>query len=68
MNNIHLTDEDRRFVEGKVRGGFYKDSSDVIHAGLQSLQREIELKSLIQEDLDDIAADAPTNTKAPERS
>lgn len=56
MDDIHLSDEDRRFVEANVRNGSYRDASDVIHAGLQSLQREAVLRRLIQEGEDDIAA------------
>ena len=57
MNDIQLTEEDRAFIEERVGTGPYKSVNDVVHAGLQSLQRaEAELKRLIQEGEDDIAA------------
>ncbi|WP_426239781.1 type II toxin-antitoxin system ParD family antitoxin [Pararhizobium sp. DWP1-1-3] len=57
MSDIQLSDEDRAFIEERVRSGPYKTVNDVVHAGLRSLQRdEATLKSLIQEGLDDIAA------------
>jgi antitoxin ParD1/3/4 len=57
MSDIQLSDEDRAFIEERVRSGPYKTVNDVVHAGLRSLRRdEAALKSLIQEGLDDIAA------------
>jgi len=57
VTNIQLSDEDRAFIEERVRTGLYKDVNDVVHAGLQALQRdEATLKQLIQEGDDDIAA------------
>ena len=57
MNDIQLTEEDGAFIEERVGTGPYKTVNDVVHAGLQSLQHaEAELKRLIQEGEDDIAA------------
>ncbi|WP_244483795.1 type II toxin-antitoxin system ParD family antitoxin [Rhizobium sp. Root482] len=57
LSDIQLTEEDRAFVEERVGNGPYKTANDVVHAGLQSLQHaEAELKRLIQEGEDDIAA------------
>ncbi|MCV9997597.1 type II toxin-antitoxin system ParD family antitoxin [Pararhizobium sp. YC-54] len=57
MSDIQLSEEDRAFIEERVRSGPYKSANDVVHAGLRSLQRdEAALKILIQEGLDDIAA------------
>jgi antitoxin ParD1/3/4 len=57
MADIQLSEEDRAFIEERVRSGPYKNMNDVVHAGLRSLQRnEVALKQLIQEGEDDIAA------------
>lgn len=57
MTDIQLSEEDRAFIEERVRSGPYKNMNDVVHAGLRSLQRdEAALKQLIQEGEDDIAA------------
>lgn len=57
MSDIQLSEEDRAFIEERVRSGPYKSVNDVVHAGLRSLQRdEAALKNLVQEGLDDIAA------------
>lgn len=57
MTDIQLSEEDRAFIEERVRTGPYKNVKDVVHAGLRALQRdEAALKQLIQEGEDDIAA------------
>jgi antitoxin ParD1/3/4 len=56
VTDIQLSDEERAFIEERVRRGPYKNMNDVVRAGLRSLQRdEAALKKLIQEGDDDIA-------------
>lgn len=38
--NINLTNELDRFVEAKVRSGRYGNASEVVRAGLRTLERE----------------------------
>jgi len=38
--NVNLTDELERFVVSKVRGGRYENASEVVRAGLRTLERE----------------------------
>jgi len=38
--NINLTDELNRFVAKKVKDGRYENASEVVRAGLRSLERE----------------------------
>lgn len=60
MTEIHLSEEDRIFIEEHVRAGTYKDAHAVISAGLRLLgSREgkiAELQRLIQEGIDDVDA------------
>lgn len=57
MTDIHLSDEDKAFIEEQVKAGIYKDADEVVAAGLSRLQKETEiLKRLIQEGLDDVEA------------
>jgi antitoxin ParD1/3/4 len=60
MTEIHLTEEDRAFVEDLVGNGIYKDADAVVAAGLRLLGSDegkfVELQRLIQEGLDDVEA------------
>jgi antitoxin ParD1/3/4 len=38
--NVNLTDELDRFVAKKVKSGRYKNASEVVRAGLRTLERE----------------------------
>lgn len=38
--NINLTDELDRFIVSKVKGGRYENASEVVRAGLRTLERE----------------------------
>ena len=38
--NVNLTDELERFVVAKVASGRYENASEVVRAGLRSLERE----------------------------
>ena len=38
--NVNLTDELDRFVDTKVESGRYENASEVVRAGLRSLERE----------------------------
>ncbi len=58
MTEIQLTEEDRAFIEAKLRTGVYKSAEDVVRAGLRSLEREEndtqELLRLVGQGLDDV--------------
>jgi antitoxin ParD1/3/4 len=58
MTEIQLTDEDRAFIEAKLRTGVYNSAEDVLRAGLRSLEREEnetqELRRLVGQGLDDV--------------
>ncbi|TCL96745.1 putative addiction module CopG family antidote [Rhizobium sp. PP-WC-2G-219] len=57
MTDIHLSDEDRAFIEGQLQMGAYRTADDVIRAGLQVLREEDEeLRRLIKVGEDDIKA------------
>ncbi|MCL6706848.1 type II toxin-antitoxin system ParD family antitoxin [Pseudomonas sp. R2.Fl] len=50
MTEIHLSEEDRRFIDEQVKTGAYKDAGEVIAAGLRLLGSENEaLKRMIAE-------------------
>ncbi len=38
--NVNLTDELDRFIVSKVKGGRYESASEVVRAGLRTLERE----------------------------
>ncbi len=38
--NVNLTDELDRFVDKKVKSGRYENASEVVRAGLRTLERE----------------------------
>lgn len=42
MTEIQLSEEDRAFIEAKLRTGVYKSAEDVLRAGLRSLERDEE--------------------------
>lgn len=52
MPEIHLSEQDERFIEEQVAAGVYSDADAVIHASLQSLssdeRKRVALKLLIQ--------------------
>jgi antitoxin ParD1/3/4 len=60
MTEIHLSDEDRDFIEEQVKAGIYKDVDEVVAAGLRLLGSKegklVELQRLIQEGIDDVEA------------
>jgi antitoxin ParD1/3/4 len=60
MSEIHLSDEDRAFIEEQVKAGVYKDADAVVAAGLRLLGSEEgeveELRHLIQQGIDDVDA------------
>ena len=60
MTEIQLSEEDRAFIEAKLRTGVYKSAEDVLRAGLRSLEREEkeaeELRRLVGQGLEDVEA------------
>ncbi|WCK02940.1 type II toxin-antitoxin system ParD family antitoxin [Agrobacterium tumefaciens] len=60
MPEIHLSEQDEKFIEEQVAAGIYSDADAVISAGLRILGskegRFVELQRLIQEGLDDVEA------------
>lgn len=52
MPEIHLSEQDEKFIEEQVAGGVYSDADAVIHASLQLLssdeRKRVALKLLIQ--------------------
>ena len=60
MTEIHLSEQDRAFVDRQIEAGIYKNLDDVVSAGLRLLGSEegklVELQRLIQEGLDDVEA------------
>ncbi len=52
MPEIHLSEQDERFIEEQVAAGVYSDADAVIHASLQLLssdeRKRVALKLLIQ--------------------
>jgi antitoxin ParD1/3/4 len=42
MTEIQLSDEDRAFIESKMRTGAYRSAEDVVRAGLRLLDRNDE--------------------------
>lgn len=43
MTEVHLSEQDRRFIEEQVGAGNYKDAEEVIAAGLRLLGSETEM-------------------------
>jgi antitoxin ParD1/3/4 len=60
MPEIHLSEQDEKFIEEQVAAGIFKDADAVISAGLRLMGskegRFVELQRLIQEGLDDVEA------------
>lgn len=60
MTEIHLSEQDQKFIDEQVKFGAYKDADAVIHAGLALMGskegRYVELQRLIQEGLEDVEA------------
>lgn len=60
MPEIHLSEQDEKFIEEQVAAGIFKDADAVISAGLRLLGSKegsfVELQRLIQEGLDDLEA------------
>jgi antitoxin ParD1/3/4 len=60
MPEIHLSEQDEKFIEEQVAAGVYSDADAVIHASLQLLSsdegKRAALQLLIQEGLDDADA------------
>ncbi|NSY68517.1 type II toxin-antitoxin system ParD family antitoxin [Agrobacterium tumefaciens] len=53
MPEIHLSEQDERFIEEQVAAGVYSDADAVIHASLQLLSsdegRIVQLRNMIRE-------------------
>ena len=60
MPEIHLSEQDEKFIEEQVAAGIYSDADAVIHASLQLLSsdegKRAALQLLIQEGIDDAEA------------
>jgi antitoxin ParD1/3/4 len=60
MTDIHLSEQDRTFIDEQVQAGIHKDTDAVIAAGLRLLGSKegklMELQRLIQEGVDDVEA------------
>jgi antitoxin ParD1/3/4 len=60
MTEIHLSEQDRNFIEEQVQAGIHEDADAVIAAGLRLLGSNegklVELQRLIQEGIDDVEA------------
>ncbi len=60
MPEIHLSEQDEKFIEEQVAAGVYSDADAVIHASLQLLSSEegkrAALQLLIREGIDDAEA------------
>ncbi|TWF56832.1 type II toxin-antitoxin system ParD family antitoxin [Neorhizobium alkalisoli] len=60
MAEIHLSDEDKAFINEQVKAGIYKDADAVVAAGLRLLGSDEgkveELRHLIQQGIDDVDA------------
>ncbi|OAE38428.1 type II toxin-antitoxin system ParD family antitoxin [Agrobacterium tumefaciens] len=58
MPEIHLSEQDEKFIEEQVAAGIFKDADAVVSAGLRLLGSNegklVELQRLIQEGLDDV--------------
>ncbi|WCK13962.1 type II toxin-antitoxin system ParD family antitoxin [Agrobacterium tumefaciens] len=53
MPEIHLSEQDEKFIEEQVAAGVYSDADAVIHASLQLLSsdegRTVQLRNMIRE-------------------
>lgn len=53
MTEIHLSEQDRKFIDEQVKAGVYKDADEVVHASLSLLGSEegqlAELRKMIHE-------------------
>ena len=50
MTDIHLSEQDRAFIEEQVKAGLYKNADEVVAAGLRLLGSETEmLRQMIAE-------------------
>jgi len=57
MTEIHLSDDDKAFIEEQVKAGNFTGADEVMAAGMRLLREKHEnLRNLIQEGLDDVAA------------
>ncbi|MCZ7855726.1 type II toxin-antitoxin system ParD family antitoxin [Agrobacterium salinitolerans] len=60
MPEIHLSEQDEKFIEEQVAAGIFKDADSVVSAGLRLLGSNegklVELQRLIEEGLDDVEA------------
>ncbi len=60
MPEIHLSEQDEKFIEEQVAAGIFKNADAVVSAGLRLLGSNegklVELQRLIQEGLDDVEA------------
>lgn len=60
MTEIHISEQDRAFIDEQVGAGIYKSADEVVAAGLRLLGSDegklVELQRLIQEGVDDVEA------------
>lgn len=47
--NVHLTDQQRKFVEQRVASGQYASASEVVRAGLRVLEEEERWRDQVRE-------------------
>ena len=60
MTEIHLSEQDQKFIDEQVKAGAYRSADDGIHASLRLLNSKdgwkAALQSLVQEGVDDVEA------------
>ncbi|HNO76870.1 MAG TPA: type II toxin-antitoxin system ParD family antitoxin [Phycisphaerae bacterium] len=56
--NVHLTDEQREFVQRRVASGGYASASEVIRAGLRALEEEERWRESVRQKIADGIAQA----------
>lgn len=56
--NVHLTDEQREFVQRRVASGGYASASEVIRAGLRALEEEERWRESVRQKIADGVAQA----------
>ena len=68
--DIQLTDEDKAFIDERVRAGTYRSAAAVVEAGLRSLREleaeQAELRALIRAGDEDLAAGRYTEYESAE--
>lgn len=56
--NVHLTDEQRKFVQQRVAAGGYASASEVIRAGLRALEEDEQWRASVRQKISDGVAQA----------